>query len=264
MGGALDESGEGVSGKPVDRQNDFVGKDALAVAACGLDVGADNAICIYDQVARAIAEGERNAALRERREQIIIDQIWRLSCFYPLRVQAFFDWFPDGKFENLRVIVAGDVSALSDGTSKQPAPMVRRCGPPAAISYGSLATRSQPRTHFARWGDKRSPPCGSLCRARLPPDKESSLYCASGGPLARFRCGAFGVSPGLAHGRSACAPAGNVRELRRHQGASQHVDCVVAGSTLPQCKSTGRAQTLWPSASLHPSDQVEVTYPESG
>ena len=48
-------------------------------------------------------------------------------------VQAFFDRFPDGKFENLKVIVAGDVGTLN-GISLQPTLTATLSERPAAIS----------------------------------------------------------------------------------------------------------------------------------
>ena len=57
-------------------------------------------------------------------------------------VQAFFDRFPDGRFENLRVVVAG-ASAPSNGTSSRPGRTARSRGRPAATCSPSTAIWSR-------------------------------------------------------------------------------------------------------------------------
>ena len=68
-------------------------------------------------------------------------------------VQAFFDRYPDGKFENLKVVVAGDIGTLN-GTSSLPTLADRKCERPAAIFYSSLTTKWQSRTLFENSADR--------------------------------------------------------------------------------------------------------------
>src|SRR6185312_15080340 len=64
-----------VAGKAVDRKNHLAGKNSLPFAAPGFDLGADDrALRIGDELAHCIADGERNAALLRRRQQVV-DQV---------------------------------------------------------------------------------------------------------------------------------------------------------------------------------------------
>ena len=68
-------------------------------------------------------------------------------------VQAFFDRYPDGKFENLKVVVAGDIGTFEwDFVTTTLAD--RKCEHPAAIFYSSLTTRWQSRTPFENNADR--------------------------------------------------------------------------------------------------------------
>ena len=68
-------------------------------------------------------------------------------------VQAFFDRFPGGKFENLKVVVAGDIGTFEwDFVSADP--NGQKCEQLVVISCNSSATRWQSRTLFANSEDR--------------------------------------------------------------------------------------------------------------
>ena len=61
-------------------------------------------------------------------------------------VKAFFDRFPDGRFEDLQVFVAGDRGTF-EWTLSPPAPTASSSPRMAAISWNLPATRSRRRMH---------------------------------------------------------------------------------------------------------------------
>lgn len=118
-------------------------------------------------------------------------------------VQAFFDRYPDGKFENLKVNVAGDFGTfewdfvVTDASGK----VVR---PPAAISWSSSATGCRRRMHSGRCAASARRP-----RHSAASDRRSSWLCAARRRNYRKQ-NVFVFPPGLGR-QPACAMLGDER-----------------------------------------------------